>query len=218
MKGLLLKDASVIMKETKYFFLLAVVMSLLQNEFLFAYIVVYAATLPMAAIAYDERVKWNRMEETLPLTRAQMIGCKYIMGYISIAAAILLVFCGRLFGAVINLNAGGLPAHSNNLFSMLMASLGAEVWFSLLIICCIALTIQAFNLPLMFWIGVERGRLLFILIIVGAATATVSIWEELGENTIHLNLTLIFLIALAITIVVNLISFQVSKALYNREK
>lgn len=202
MKGLLLKDASTILKETKYFFLFAVVVALVQNDFLFAYLIVYAATLPIAAIGYDERVRWKRLEETLPLTKAQMVGSKYVMGYVSVAVAIVLVLCGRLIGAGLNTNP---------------ASFAPEMLFMLLMISCMALIVQAVNLPLMFWIGVERGRLLFVLIVVCTAMAASTIWEEKVQNAIRMDQLQFFLIALLVTVIANLISFQVSKALYSRE-
>ena len=99
MKGLLIKDAYTMMKETKYFFILAVVMAFFQNDFLFSYIIVYAASLPIAALAYDERAKWDKMAETLPLTVGQIIGSKYIMGYVSVGIAMLLAISGKLLGS-----------------------------------------------------------------------------------------------------------------------
>ena len=53
MRGLLIKDLCSMMKQTKYFFILAVGMAFLQNDFLFSYVIVYAASLPITALAYD---------------------------------------------------------------------------------------------------------------------------------------------------------------------
>ena len=201
MKGLLIKDMYAIMKQTKYFGILAVVMAFMQNDFLVSYVIVYAASLPFTALAYDERAKWKRMEEILPLTHAQIIGSKYVMGYITVAASLLVVFCGRLFGAAVYAK----PVRMENVYIIL-------------VIACAALVVQAVNLPLMFWIGVERGRLLFILIVVGSAFAVVSIWEDMKINSVSPNLPIILAAAMGITAVVNLISFLVSERLYNYEK
>lgn len=201
MKGLLIKDLCSMMKQTKYFFILAVGMAFLQNDFLFSYIIVYAASLPITALAYDERAKWGRMEETLPLTRTQIIGSKYAMGYITVAVSLLIVFCGRLFGAVVY----AMPFHMENMFAIL-------------IIACIALVVQAVNLPLMFWIGVERGRLLFILIVVSSAFAIVSIWEDMGMNQALLNFPFVLAVVVGITVVLNILSFLISERMYNRNQ
>lgn len=201
MKGLLLKDMYSMMKQTKYFCILAVVMAFMQNDFMFCYVIVYAGSLPITALAYDERAKWGRMEEMLPLTRARIIGSKYVMGYITVAASLFIVFCGRLFGAV----AYAKPVRMEDVFMILM-------------IACVALVVQAVNLPLMFWIGVERGRLLFILIVVSTAFAVVSIWEDVEINQLSLNLPLFLAVAIGITAAANLISFLASERLYNCEK
>ncbi len=200
MKGLLIKDICSMMKQTKYFFVLAVVMAFMQNDFLFSYIIVYAASLPITALAYDERAKWGRMEETLPLTRAQIIGSKYMMGYITVAVSLAIVFCGRLYGAM----AYARPIRMENMFSIVITA-------------CIALAVQAVNLPLMFWIGVERGRLLLILIIVSAAFAIVSLWEDLEIHQASLHFPLVLAAAAGITAVLNILSFQISKRMYHCE-
>lgn len=196
MKGLLIKDAYTMMKETKYFFIMAVVMAFLQNDFLFSYIIVYAASLPIAAMAYDERAKWDKMAETLPLTVGQIIGSKYIMGYVSVSIAMLLVISGKLLGS----------------------SFRAEDMVTMLIVVCIALAVQAFNMPLMFWIGVERGRLLFIALVVGAALAVSSIGQEIMASPVTLNINFILFSAVGITIAVNIISFYVSRIAYYKKQ
>lgn len=196
MKGLLIKDAYTMMKETKYFFILAVVMAFLQNDFLFSYIIVYAVSLPIAALAYDERAKWDKMAETLPLTVGQIIGSKYIMGYVSVGIAMLLVISGKLLGS----------------------SFRAEDMVTMLIVVCIALAVQAFNMPLMFWIGVERGRLLFIALVVGAALAVSSIGQEIMASPVTLNINFILFSAVGITIAVNIISFYVSRIAYYKKQ
>ena len=196
MKGLLIKDAYTMMKETKYFFILAVVMAFFQNDFLFSYIIVYAASLPIAALAYDERAKWDKMAETLPLTVGPIIGSKYIMGYVSVGIAMLLAISGKLLGS----------------------SFRAEDMVTMLIVVCIALAVQAFNMPLMFWIGVERGRLLFIALVVGAALAVSSIGQEIMASPVALNINFILFSAVGITIAVNIISFYVSRIAYYKKQ
>ena len=196
MKGLLIKDAFTMMKETKYFFILAVVMMFLQNDFLFSYIIVYAAMLPMAAQAYDERVKWDKMAQTLPLTVDQIVGSKYIMGYLSAFAAVLIVMAARLLGR----------------------SFRAEEFGMLLIVVCVALVVQALNIPLMFWIGVERGRLLFIILVIGAAMAASSIWQEAITAPLTLNIRLLLSAAFGVTVIVNIISFYLCRIVYNRKQ
>ena len=110
-------------------------------------------------------------------------------------------FFGRLFGTV----AYARPFHMENMFAILITA-------------CIALMVQAVNLPLMFWIGVERGRLLFILIVVGSAFAIVSIWEDLGMNQALLNFPFVLAVVVGITVVLNILSFLISERVYNRNQ
>lgn len=201
MKGLLLKDTFIIVKENRYFLLLAAVMACMQNEFFYSYIIIYAAALPYAALAYDERVNWNRMAETLPVTKAQIIGSKYLVGYLSVTAAAVMAIIGQLLGIAFHAKPFQIQ----------------DVNVTLLVVC-MALAMQALHIPLMFWIGVERGRLLFVLIMVSAAVGASSIWERISVRPAVYDPNLILAAAFGLTAAANLISFYVAQRLYPKEK
>ena len=73
-------------------------------------------------------------------------------------------------------------------------------------------------MPLMFWIGVQRGRLLFIALVVGAALAVSSIGQEIMASPVTLNINFILFSAVGITIAVNIISFYVSRIAYYKKQ
>lgn len=152
MRGLLIKDAYTIVKQTKVLLLITVIFAVVPSDFLFGYSVFYAAMMPITGLAYDERAKWDKLAGMLPYSVNEIVGSKYLMGYISVGIVFLLTIVSKFILAAIN---GHMPA---------------DAVITIVMIMCLALIIQAVNLPLMFWIGVEKGRMLFILLTVVGMT------------------------------------------------
>lgn len=201
MCGLLIKDTYSMIKETKIFLIFVIIMALVQNDFLFTYAIFYSAMLPISSLAYDERSKWNVYADMLPYTTGQIVGSKYMIGYLSVGFSILLVLCGKLLGAGFG---NGMPEPSE--------------WASLITIGCAANLVQAVNLPLIFWIGVEKGRYLFILIVVGATLAAVTFMEHIDYSMTEIPLAALMLCILALTVAGNILSFFISKKIYCRRQ
>lgn len=197
MTGLLIKDIYTLLKQTKLFLLLAIALGFLQNDFLLTYVICYASMLPIAALGYDERAKWNKLADMLPYTTNELVGCKYIMGYLSIAAATFIMVFIKCFYTLIG----------KTVFT-------GEYWVILLLTICAALIIQAVNLPFMFLFGVERGRMLFIIFVVVFVLSATTALDNLNLSQIEPKLSLLISATLAITIIINLISFGLSKIAY----
>ena len=197
MTGLILKDIYTMLKQTKLFFLIAILMGFLQNEFLLSYIICYASMLPIAALGYDERAKWNKFANMLPYTINELVGCKYMVGYLSVGTAAVITACIKGFYTLTG----------NAAFSL-------EYWIVLLLTVCAALIIQAISLPFMFWLGVERGRLLFVLLIIMIAVSATTILDTLNFSQIQTGLPILISAVLAVTIIINLISFCLSRIAY----
>lgn len=200
MRGLLIKDAYTMIKETKLFLIFAVIISFIQNDFLFSYAIFYSAMLPLTALSYDERSKWNKLADMLPYSAKDIVGSKYIIGYLCVFCMSFLVFCGKILFAGLN---QPMP--------------GAEDWMALLGVACAATIIQSVNLPFMFWIGVEKGRYLFILFSVAAIIASLTCLEHMELSQIHITPGALLSGILSFTIVCNLISFLVSKRIYQKK-
>ncbi|MEA4890523.1 MAG: ABC-2 transporter permease [Clostridiaceae bacterium] len=66
MKGLLLKDYYTLFKQAKIFILLILVFAVMPGESMTSFAVVYAAMLPITALAYDERAKWDSLAAMMP--------------------------------------------------------------------------------------------------------------------------------------------------------
>ena len=200
MRGLLIKDAYTMIKETKLFLIFAVIISFIQNDFLFSYAIFYSAMLPLTALSYDERSKWNKLADMLPYSAKDIVGSKYIIGYLCVFCMSFLVFCGKILFTGLN---HPMP--------------GAEDWMVLLGVACASTIIQSVNLPFMFWIGVERGRYLFILFSVTAIIASLTCLEHMDLARIQITPGVLLSGILTFTIVCNLISFLVSKRIYQKK-
>lgn len=149
MKGLLLKDWYMIAKYNRIFLLMLLVISAMLyfdgNTCFFAiYLCVLTGTLPVSALSYDDREKWCAYCQTMPVTRAEYVGGKYILGCLFAAAAVALSALPLLVrGAAASELAGLLP-----------------------ILPLLALAPSAVCLPLFFRFGAEKGRMAYLIVIV----------------------------------------------------
>ena len=145
MKALILKDTYVIWRQMKYFLVMILLFSALPSGFNNVFAVVYASMLPYTAMAYDERSKWNQMAAMMPYSTRDVVLGKYMFGWMCIDAAAVL---SGLFQTVLSLMTDRevLPG------TLVLSALGA--------LCILAIT-----LPLMFRLGVEKGRLAMFLVI-----------------------------------------------------
>ena len=160
MKGLLKKDVRMILRTSWPFFPVCVVflgMSLLSEENLsfLALPVLISGILPVTALSYDERSHWLEFCGTLPVSRAQFVSAKYLLGLICMAAPVVVA-------GVLHRFAGQYPP------AMLPGMLGGALGAGLLV--------SGFSMPMMFKLGVEKGRLWYylMLVIIGGSAGFLS--------------------------------------------
>ena len=144
MKGLLLKDLYVLLRQMRLF-MLAILLLCVVNEQLVTFAVMYAAMLPYTALAYDEQSRWNQLAAMTPCRPLDIVLSKYLLGWLLMAAA-------AAFSLVMN-----------GLLGRLGSELRVSTVVSALSLACICLAVL---LPVMFRFGVEKGRMGFILIFV----------------------------------------------------
>ena len=197
MSGLILKDSYTMIRQTKVLMILTIILAIIPSDFMFGYSVFYAAMMPITALAYDERAKWDKFAGMLPYSASQIIGSKYIIGYLSVACVFLLTLISKVIFA-------GVKGQS-----LTMESLA-----SLFLIICVAVLVQAVNLPIMFWIGVEKGRMIFVLFTVIMVTVSVTLLEDFSMTAFYIAPDVLIIGALIMTIVGNIVSFQISKMVY----
>lgn len=209
MKGLLLKDWYVIFKQGKVMFLFVLLYLILgalgENTFFGAFAVLFLSLLPITVMGFDERSKWDRFAVTLPVTRKQLVLEKYLFSLIAlgVGAALYLVFT----------IAGSAFAHRTTDLAELLGVLAPMLSVSLIF--------SAVNFPMMFKLGVEKGRLWFILIIallgaiLGGLLAMRS--NEGGSLPPWLNGQLLWLL-LPVSLLLFAISYPLSVRIYEKRE
>lgn len=201
MIGLIMKDGYTMVKQTKFFLLMTVIFAVIPSEFLFAYSIFYASMLSITALAYDEHAKWDKLARMMPYSTGQIVGSKYLIGYMAVGAVMILTILSRLILGAIT-GQGVKP----------------EMFAALLLVSCIALIVQAINFPIMFKVGVQKGRMVFIFFAVVVMVLITSFFEDFGMLMIQVNWKLLMMGMPVIVVVLNLISFRLSKMIYDRNK
>ena len=204
MIALLQKDCIMIWKTSK---------SLLGVVLLFALIggydikmlafMVYApivlTSMSVNTMSYDEQSKWSLYAKTMPYDRRAMVGSKFVFSAVGCLLGVLLSL-GSAIG--FGLARGAVP----------VGELG--------VILCGALVAGTLNtvlmLPVAFWLGPTKGRLVFVvcLAVVFGAAANVSIPGMLLEMDMWLAAALLVLVCLVLW----LISYVISVRLYQQRE
>lgn len=202
MKGLLLKDIYTMVKQMKVFLLLIVFFACIPGSSVSAFAIVYAAMLPITALAYDERSKWNRLAAMMPYSVQSLVFSKYVLGYILIGATFLLSLVAQFV----------IASFTNHVFGM------AEV-MELVIVICIAIILLSVNMPLMFQFGVEKGRMAFIILTVITVMLLFSLKDPLFAWIMSgdLSAPVAVVLCMAGTVLINILSINISMKLYMRK-
>ena len=203
MKGLLLKDIYTLTKQMKLFIVILVLFSLVPGYSMAAFAICYSAMMPITALAYDERAKWDKLAAMMPYSASDIVISKYMLGSICALFATLLSLIGGIGYAVFK----NTPVDDKALMILLP-------------LLCIALIIQSINLPLMFKIGVEKGRILFVMITVVTVLGGVALSENLKTipDFFQTNLLTVLLAGIAVTVFLCALSALISIKIYkNRE-
>lgn len=149
MKGLLCKDACTLVRQVGTMLALVVLFGCVQRGSMTAVAIFYASLLPMTALAYDERCKWDTMAAGMPYSDLALVGSKYVLGAVCVAGAMVVSLLAQLaFG-----------------------SFCAEDAATTLAIALLAFGLNVIELPVMFRFGVEKGRLVFLLLTCGGVSA-----------------------------------------------
>ena len=197
MKALILKDTYVIWRQMKYFLIFILIFSAIPNSFNNAFAVIYAAMMPYTALAYDERSKWDQLAAMMPYSTRDVVLGKYVFGWLCIGGAAVL---SGLLQAVLSLVTDRVFLPS----VMALSILGA--------VC-----IMSISLPLMFRLGVEKGRLamfLIIFLVCGGAGAIASIAEDMSSGTASAHQGLILAVMLIAAVVLTAVSIPLSQKFY----
>lgn len=202
MKGLLIKDYYTMLKQMKLYLLFILILSALPNMSMSGLAVVYAAMLPITALAYDERSKWDSLAATMPYSSADIVLSKYILGYLGVFAS-----CG--LSVLIDLVLGFIK---HTPFTM-------EKIISILLVGCVGLVLIAVNLPFMLGLGVEKGRAVYFILIaitvfLGMMSGSQADKFAAMQHTAETSLLLLIVIG---TLLLNAGSIWISTLIYRRK-
>ena len=144
MKGLLYKDFCILMRQMRIF-MVAILLLCVVNEQLATFAILYAAMLPYSTLAYDEQSQWLRFAAMTPCRPLDIVLSKYLLGWLLMGGA------------------AGISLLLNAVIGRLGTELSAAAVVSALAAGFICLSVM---LPLMFRFGVERARMVVILLFV----------------------------------------------------
>ena len=156
MKGLMKKDFLMLWRASRAFLLICVVFiamsAISQDNVIFLFMpIMISGLLPSTLLSYDERCRWQEFSGALPVSKAQLVSAKYLLGLgcMTVILAVTLI---------VHLIVRRFPPQT------LLTMLGAVYGLSLFI--------SAVSLPMMFKVGVEKGRLWYYatLVLVGGAS------------------------------------------------
>ncbi len=193
MKALLLKDAYVLWRQMRVFVLVLAVMSFAGTNFNNVFIVVWCSMLPYTAMAYDERSHWDQMAAMMPYSRRNIVLSKYVLGWVCMLASAVLSMA--LQTAISSFGYGSGPEVSVLLVSLLAGILSLDI-----------------TMPMIFRFGVERGRMIFMLMIFGlaiAAGAVADLLEDMGRISLP-----VMALAPGLAVAATVISVPLSMKLY----
>ena len=203
MSGLLLKELYMARKYCRLHLVITVLflgMAMLpsaENLFLLFYPSAMASFIPVTLLSYDTQSKWDVYFDTLPTSRAQYVSVKYLTGLI--LGELVLIVTGLSQLLAMKLNGAG---DMNQLWPLLC---GLQV---------IALVPPALFLPLIFKLGVEKGRIWSLVMIAvtfgGGARLTVGV-KDWGSFSLPGNLSVWLLLG---AIVLYALSWLLSIRLY----
>lgn len=167
MRGLLIKDCLTLVKQMKIFLVLIIIFSIVPGYNMSAFAVIYSALLPMTALSYDERSKWDVLASMMPYKPRDMVLSKYLLGFCAVLAAVILSCIAQTAVAAVKHT-----AVDPGLFA------GSVLMF------CAGLITLSVLLPFMFKFGVEKGRIaLFVIVgLAAVAAAFLSVNSDEGSS------------------------------------
>ncbi|MBQ7902791.1 MAG: ABC-2 transporter permease [Oscillospiraceae bacterium] len=149
MAGLIYKDIMVMKKTLVLYAFISVLYGYMEittnsSGIMFAMVMLASTMVPISSIAYDERCGWDRVVNTCPLSRSQVIIAKYLLGLVLTAISAVVVFAIYLFHPHMTV--------TENIGTVAVMSLMALVY-------------QALLLPTIIKFGSEKGRMIMMVIL-----------------------------------------------------
>jgi len=206
MIGLLRKDLYVAGRSVRMLLILALAFSMVPNMEAFGstYAIMVALTVPLNAIAYDEKSRWDRFAAMLPCRTEHLVLTKYLLAYCFTVLAEAVLLLGAAVRNVIT------P--------------GSTSWRELgelsVMLLTAALFMTALALPALYRFGSEKGRLVMILLLGCCVGAVLGLWGTAGKlpPLPGLSVPVVAGIAAALVVLATLASFRLSVYFYKKRQ
>ena len=173
MKGLILKDLYTIYGYRKQYALILVFMlvwfGLMKDTgFISIYLLILGGMLVFSSMSTDESVHFNRLALTMPISPKMLVMSKYILLIISIG-------CGTIIAVLLSMVC-------QRIFSGWTTDME---WQGMLLTAVLFMAVYSISLPIIFKLGVEKARYIYVAIMLAIAMVilgAVSLLEMLGVN------------------------------------
>ena len=207
MIGLIYKDLMVMRKTLALYLVIFAVYGYMgiaydQGGLLFAMVLVLSAMLPVSSIAYDERCKWDKIANTAPLSRKEIVMAKYLFAILLTVFSVAVCFVIYLFDSRMPMTEKFIMCYTLIMMGMLY---------------------QAILMPVNIKFGAEKGRnimmaimfvpVLLIMAVSNTGLVDMSAVVQFLENNEHL----IPYIVTAIVAVVYIASVTLSVKIYENK-
>ena len=154
MKGLLLKDWLVIVKQTKVYFLLMFLFALVPGMGIYS--IFFGALLPMTALAYDERSKWGQMAKMMPYSDHKMVAEKYLFGYLLAGGIAVLEAVIQILYFILGIGEGELLQNMGVIIISVLAAVEKSRIFLMFVTISVMFGLQSYFSVRVFEGGVSR--------------------------------------------------------------
>ena len=146
MKGLILKDLFVLKDVLKIYvviFLFYGWMALAdgQTGLLMAIVFVCSTVRPVNALAYDERSHWDRVANTMPVSRRRIVLAKYLLSLLLAGASSIMAGLVMVVGRIVPL---------------------VEIVASIVVMLAMGAVYQAVLIPIIYKFGSEKSRIIMV--------------------------------------------------------
>ena len=174
-----------------------------EPSFLSGMIILIMSMLPITSFSYDQHAKWDLYTQTLPVSRKELVMSKYMLGIMSIVA-------------------GAILAILLNIIILLVKSLEVDLWYLILansLIALVALLYLSILIPLVYKFGVEKSRLLMIIVLAIPSVLAIGL-SKLGVSISVLDEikpVIVVAIGLVFVVCVMLISYVISIRIYMKK-
>ena len=192
MKGLVYKDFISFWRMGKLFLLALLIFTVVPMMSLMGYGMAFCAMLPFSLIQMDENCHWGRLSVMLPYSNLQLVLSKYLVSWgIELAMAVVSAISQAIAGTALR-----------------------EILFRTLFFFAAASVLGGILNPIAFRFGTQRGRLIFVTMIVVFTAASVSLAEVVP--TFLSKLTALPWLMLLLALLVNALSIYLSQRWFRK--